>query len=200
MIHLKKVFLHIRCETRTNIAASKIKTTLLFSTSHLCYIRNAWLYLSWRNPDSHLSDVIHQTCESFYQMSDEYHIHHVSKQRRPAGERRELLRQHQSAGDVHRRLRKPEDRNHISTFTDISVTFIQRFPGYSTRFTCVTLEHKNRHKGQMHTVSESWINNISIDVWFGQYLKIWNMRVQKNLNIEKIIFKSCSNEVLCNAY
>ncbi len=35
-------------------------------------------------------------------------------------------------------------------------------------------------------------NNISIDVWFvmiGQYLKIWNLRVQKNLNIDKIIFK-----------
>uniref|UniRef100_A0A672RVP1 Leucine-rich repeat and calponin homology domain-containing protein 3-like n=1 Tax=Sinocyclocheilus grahami TaxID=75366 RepID=A0A672RVP1_SINGR len=25
--------------------------------------------------------------------------------------------------------------------------------------------------------------------WIGQYLKIWNLRVQKNLNIEKIIFK-----------
>ncbi len=33
---------------------------------------------------------------------------------------------------------------------------------------------------------------LSIDVWFvmiGQYLKIWNLRVQKNLNIEKITFK-----------
>ncbi len=33
---------------------------------------------------------------------------------------------------------------------------------------------------------------MSIDVGFamiGQYLKIWNLRVQKNLNIEKIIFK-----------
>ncbi len=33
---------------------------------------------------------------------------------------------------------------------------------------------------------------ICIDVWFvmiGQYLKIWNLRVQSNLNIEKIIFK-----------
>ncbi len=28
-----------------------------------------------------------------------------------------------------------------------------------------------------------------VDVWFGQYLKIWNLRVQKNRNIEKIIFK-----------
>ncbi len=39
---------------------------------------------------------------------------------------------------------------------------------------------------------QSWINNISIDVWFvmiGQYLKIWNLREQKNLNIKKIIFK-----------
>ncbi len=35
--------------------------------------------------------------------------------------------------------------------------------------------------------SESWINNISIDVWFGQYLRIRGC--QKNLNIEKIIFK-----------
>ncbi len=53
------------------------------------------------------------------------------------------------------------------------------------------------HKGkffeiEIYTSSESWINNISIDVWFvmiGQYLKIWNLRVQKNLNIEKITFK-----------
>ncbi len=39
---------------------------------------------------------------------------------------------------------------------------------------------------------ESRINTLSIDVWFvmiGQYLKIWNLRVQKNLNIEKISFK-----------
>ncbi len=45
---------------------------------------------------------------------------------------------------------------------------------------------------EIYTSSESGINNISIDVWFvmiGQYLKIWNLRVQKNLNIEKIIFK-----------
>ncbi len=43
---------------------------------------------------------------------------------------------------------------------------------------------------------ESWINNISIDVWFvmiGQYLAeiqlLENLREQKDLNIEKIIFK-----------
>ncbi len=61
----------------------------------------------------------------------------------------------------------------------------------------MTLEHKTSHKGQfleieIYTSYESWINDLSIDVWFvmiGQYLKIWNLRVQKNLNIEKIIFK-----------
>jgi len=60
-----------------------------------------------------------------------------------------------------------------------------------------TLEHKTSLKCQffeieIHTSSESWINNISIDAWFvmiGQYLKIWNLREQTNLNIEKIIFK-----------
>ncbi len=43
---------------------------------------------------------------------------------------------------------------------------------------CVTLDHKTNHKGQVleieiYTSCESWINNISIDVWFvmiGQYL------------------------------
>ncbi len=34
----------------------------------------------------------------------------------------------------------------------------------------VTLDHKTSHKGQ-YASSESWINKISIDVWFvGQYL------------------------------
>jgi len=58
----------------------------------------------------------------------------------------------------------------------------------------MTLDHKTSHTLKCLDVasSESWINNISIDVWFvmiGQYLKIWNLRVQKNPNIEKIIFK-----------
>ncbi len=43
---------------------------------------------------------------------------------------------------------------------------------------CVTLDHKTRHKGQfieieICTSSESWINKLSIDVWFvriGKYL------------------------------
>ncbi len=51
----------------------------------------------------------------------------------------------------------------------------------------VSLDHKTSHKAQFfeienYTSSESWINNLSIDVWFvriGQYLKIWNLRVQK---------------------
>ncbi len=57
--------------------------------------------------------------------------------------------------------------------------------------------HKTSHKGPFFEIEicaspETWINNLSIDVWFvmiGQYLKIWNLRMQKNLNIEKIIFK-----------
>ncbi len=39
------------------------------------------------------------------------------------------------------------------------------------------------HEGQFIKIeiyeSESWINDISIDVWFEQYLKIWNLSVQK---------------------
>ncbi len=65
----------------------------------------------------------------------------------------------------------------------------------------MTLEHKTSHTGQflkieIYASSEIWINHISIDVWFGQYLKICNLRVQKNLNIEKITIKV----VLINAY
>ncbi len=50
----------------------------------------------------------------------------------------------------------------------------------------------------IYTSSESWINNLSSNAWFvriGQYLaeiklfEIWNLRVQKNQNIEKIAFK-----------
>ncbi len=62
---------------------------------------------------------------------------------------------------------------------------------------CDHMDHKISHKGQfleieMYASSESWINHISIDVWFvmiRQYLKIWNLRMQKHLNIDKIIFK-----------
>ncbi len=58
----------------------------------------------------------------------------------------------------------------------------------------MTLEHKTSHKRSFrfmhHLKAEK--NYISIDVWFviiGQYLKIVNLSVQKNLNIEKIIYK-----------
>ncbi len=61
----------------------------------------------------------------------------------------------------------------------------------------MTVDHKTSHKSQfseneVYTSSESWINKLSIDVWFvriGQYFKIWNLRVQKNQYIEKITFK-----------
>ncbi len=44
-------------------------------------------------------------------------------------------------------------------------------------------EHKPSHRCPF---DERLIHNIHIDVWFvmiGQYLKIWNLRVQKHLNI-----------------
>ncbi len=52
---------------------------------------------------------------------------------------------------------------------------------------------------EMYTSYEIWINKLSIsskcllgsdNIWLRyNYLKIWNLRVQKNLNIEKITFK-----------
>ncbi len=65
----------------------------------------------------------------------------------------------------------------------------------------VTLEYKTSQffKIEIYASSDSWINNISIDVWFimiGQYLKIWNLRMQKNLDIEEIIFKVVQMEFL----
>ncbi len=53
----------------------------------------------------------------------------------------------------------------------------------------VTLEHKTSRKCKffeilIYTSSESWINKLSIDVWFvgrNNYLKIWNLRVQKKI-------------------
>ncbi len=67
----------------------------------------------------------------------------------------------------------------------------------------VTLDHKtslNCHffEIKIHTSSESWINKLSIDVcllrsdniWLRyNYFNIWNLRVRKNWNIEKIAFK-----------
>ncbi len=61
----------------------------------------------------------------------------------------------------------------------------------------MTLDHKNLEI-EIYTSSESWINKLSIDALFVriwkylaeiQILKIWNLRVQKNLNTEKITFK-----------
>ncbi len=67
----------------------------------------------------------------------------------------------------------------------------------------VTLDHKISHKGtffeiEIYTSYESWINKLSIDVWFaiGQYLaeiqlfeNLESEGAKKNLNIEKIAFK-----------
>ncbi len=65
----------------------------------------------------------------------------------------------------------------------------------------MTLNHKTSHKRQLfeteiYTLSESWINKLSIDVYLlGQdnirprynYLKICNLMVQKILNIQKVV-------------
>ncbi len=45
---------------------------------------------------------------------------------------------------------------------------------------CVTPDHKTSHKGQffeieIYTSSESWINKLSIDVWFVYKISSWNM-------------------------
>ncbi len=75
--------------------------------------------------------------------------------------------------------------------------------------TNVTLDHKTSHKGQffeieIYTSSESWINKLSIDIWFVRTIfgwdttiwKSWSLRVQKNLNIEKITFKFLAMQLL----
>ncbi len=64
--------------------------------------------------------------------------------------------------------------------------------GHMWPWTTKPVMRVNYFEIKIYASSESWINNLSIDVWFvmiGQYLKIWNLRVQKNLNIEKITFK-----------
>ncbi len=81
----------------------------------------------------------------------------------------------------------------------------------------MTLDHKTSHKGkffeiEIYTSSESWINKLSIDVWFvmiGEYLAemqlFENLESEgtKNQNIEKIALKVVQMkflEVLSNAY
>ncbi len=62
----------------------------------------------------------------------------------------------------------------------------------SSKSAYVTLDHKTSHKGQFFeieiwTSSESWINNLSIDVWFvmiGQYLA--EIQLFENLESEGV--------------
>ncbi len=49
----------------------------------------------------------------------------------------------------------------------------------------MTLDYKTSHKGQFVEIE---IHTSSIGLRYN-YLKTWNLRVQKNLNIEKIAFK-----------
>ncbi len=70
----------------------------------------------------------------------------------------------------------------------------------------MTLDHNTSQffRIEMNTSSESCIHKLSIDVWLvmiGQYLadnyfKIWNLRMQKNHNIEKIAFKAVQMKFL----
>ncbi len=67
--------------------------------------------------------------------------------------------------------------------------------------TYVTLDHKTRHKGPVLEIEicTSLLNKLNKlmhglfgndHIWLRyNYLKIWNLRGQKNLNIEKITFK-----------
>ncbi len=62
----------------------------------------------------------------------------------------------------------------------------------------VTLDHKTSHKGQLFF---NWDTYIILNIWLRyNYLKIWNLKVQKNLNTEKIAFNIGQNEVLGNSY
>ncbi len=68
----------------------------------------------------------------------------------------------------------------------------------------MTLDHRTSHKGKFNEIeinisSENWINKLSIDVWFvriAQYLaeiqlfEYLESEAAKNLNIEKIVFKT----------
>ncbi len=63
----------------------------------------------------------------------------------------------------------------------------------------MTPEHKTSHKCQfveieIYASSESWIDNISIDIWFVMICDIW--KGAKNLNIEKILFKGVQMKFL----
>ncbi len=42
----------------------------------------------------------------------------------------------------------------------------------SPKYIFGTLDHKSKQflKTEIYALSEGWINNISIDIWFGQYL------------------------------
>ncbi len=67
---------------------------------------------------------------------------------------------------------------------------------FSEYYNYIIFDHKTSQKGlfliEIYMSSESWINHISIDVWFvmiRKYFKIWNLRVQKKIFFEEISFK-----------
>ncbi len=85
----------------------------------------------------------------------------------------------------------------IAVLAEITHVLVITHMDYKTSLKCQFWEI------EMYILSESGVNNLSIDVWFvriGHYLaeihlfvlKIWNLRVQRNINIEKIDL-SCPN-------
>ncbi len=89
----------------------------------------------------------------------------------------------------------------LGHFCQKSIISLVDLYGLGCVFSYVTLDHKTSHKGklfeiEMYTLPESWIN-----IWLRyNYLKNCNLRVQKNLNIEKIAFKDVQIKFLANAY
>ncbi len=86
--------------------------------------------------------------------------------------------------------------NHLVFVIFISF-FINKILIFS--FIFVTLDHKTSYKGQFFEI-EIYTSSESFPLMYGllgsdniwpryNYLKIWNLRVQTNLNIEKITFK-----------
>ncbi len=72
---------------------------------------------------------------------------------------------HRLSQNVHYRSRRRRSHQNTTDEPDQPHRIIQTY---------VTLQHKTRHKGpEIYASSESWINNLCIDVWFvmiGQYL------------------------------
>ncbi len=92
--------------------------------------------------------------------------------------------------------------NRTSQVKALTTTLLQMPNHEEHQFYSTDPGTQNQSKGHFFIytfkdLQKSWITHLSIDVWdniwlIHNYLKIWNLRKQKNLNIEKIIFKLSS--------